>query len=223
MSRLQPTRALLELAVGTALALLALVMVFIKVPRKHDPHEAVVEFVPPTATPVGAVVYDSTFTWKLQGQFYITAPFEIHAGDYLAVAAAGITFWASRESKTAAERGYEQVSPNGAPWTPHQLKSSTAAENFPAKDASVGSLIGVVGSQPTYDKTGIPHVIGGSDYFPIRSKSCWRVSKLPAGRHFLSMAINDWWNQGEMDDNVGTWYIKVQVFRIGGKPIRAKP
>lgn len=223
--RPQSSRALLELAIAIAISVLALVVVFVKVPHKPRSHiGAVVEFIAPDANPIGTVVYDSTIAWNLQGQFFLTVPYELAAGDYIACAAAGVTPWNSADYEEAVKKGYPQVSPNGMNQTPRQLKSRSAASYFPAQDASEGSLIGIVGPNPVYDNTAIAHVKGGSDYFPVSSKSCWRVATLPKGEPcYLSLAINDTWTVGGMADNTGTWYIEVHVFRLGGKPVRTKP
>lgn len=182
-------------------------------PPKPEELATVRYVVNPSEIPKDAQVQRVVFEWNPAGKFYLTSSIVLEEGDYILERSNGLIHWTS--DPIADKRGYLQVTPCGVDdLMPFQLKSKTQMNLYLAKEASVACLIGVVGPRPVFDdETGIAWVRGGSRHFGMRSECAVQVTKLPKGKNYLSMAVNDLWTVGDMANNVGTWYIEVQVFR----------
>lgn len=183
---------------------------------KQDEYAAQVRYVVnPSEIPKDGKVLRAEYAWNPAGEFYLTSSFELQEGDYILEKSNGLIHWTS--DPIAEKRGYEQVTPEGVDWTPEELRSKDRAKMHLAKQASIACLMGVVGPKPEYDdKTGVPLVKGGSRHFGMRNRCALQVTKLPKGANYLSMAVNDVWTTSEMANNVGVWYIEVQVIRPKG-------
>lgn len=212
-ARLGPLYAVLAL-----FGMLAVAVVVVNVARrvffaKEEKWTAQVRYVVnPSEIPKDAQVQRVVFEWNPAGEFYLTSSIVLEEGDYILERSNGLIHWSS--DPLAEKRGFDTITPDGVDWTPEELRSKNRTKMHLAKQASIACLMGVVGPKPEFDPdTGIPLVKGGSRHFGMRSACAVQVTKLPRGKNYLSMAVNDVWTTSEMSNNVGIWYIEVQVIR----------